>query len=292
MAAGEAFPGETLTLDSGPARLVVATQGGGILRFDTVGPDRQAVPVFVPAEGPLKGGCQLLVPWSNRISGGGFGYESRFHPVEANLEGERCPLHGDGFQRRWTVARHERGVIELELQAGAIGPYRYMARASYRLNGTTLLADLTVRNQADIALPYGLGFHPWFPRTATTTIKAFATEVQLQDEQYLPTKLVAIGKRRDLDFAKANTLPPGWVNNAFLGWDSRAELRISADGAHVSIMASPELDTYIVYSPSAEADFFCFEPVSHAVDAHHGVGLTRLEPGEQMTAALVVQVQF
>ena len=42
----------------------------------------------------------------------------------------------------------------------------------------------------------------------------------------------------------------------------------------------------IVYSPAADAGFFCFEPVSHPVDAHHGEGLTALEPGESMTASM------
>ena len=49
---------------------------------------------------------------------------------------------------------------------------------------------------------------------------------------------------------------------------------------------SPELGVFIVYSPSRDADFFCFEPVSHPVDAHHGEGLTVLEPGELMSARM------
>ena len=31
----------------------------------------------------------------------------------------------------------------------------------------------------------------------------------------------------------------------------------------------PPLATAIVYSPSADAEFVCFEPVSHSVDAHN-----------------------
>lgn len=49
--------------------------------------------------------------------------------------------------------------------------------------------------------------------------------------------------------------------------------------------AGPPLSTYILYSPSAESRFFCFEPVSHAVDAHNlppgpeAHGLVVLTPG-------------
>jgi aldose 1-epimerase len=45
------------------------------------------------------------------------------------------------------------------------------------------------------------------------------------------------------------------------------------------------------YSPSNKADFFCFEPVTHPVDAHNlpggptANGLRVLAPREAMTAA-------
>ena len=49
------------------------------------------------------------------------------------------------------------------------------------------------------------------------------------------------------------------------------------DGIALSVQASPLLDVFILYSPSPDAGFFCFEPVSHPVDAHHGEGLTVLD---------------
>lgn len=286
------FPGETATLDNGALRLVVATQGGGIVRLDAATPWGVPTPILVPAEARLKGGCQLLVPWSNRISGGGFFYDGHFHAIEPNVKGEDCPLHGDGFQRDWDIVDASRTAIALELAAGVIGPYRYVARASYRLNGTSLVANLTVENRAGMALPYGLGFHPWFARTRATTLQAVAAEVQLQDARHLPTEVAGFDARPDLDFGRARSLPAGWVNNAFLGWDGRAELVLSPEGPRISMIASNQLDTFILYSPSSTAEFFCLEPVSHAVDAHHAGGLARLVPGESMTVAMVLSVAF
>ena len=73
-------------------------------------------------------GCEFLVPWSNRISGGGFQFDGRFHAVEPNVPGEPFPIHGDGFQRAWRIAGHSATEAELVLDDGAIGPYRYAAR--------------------------------------------------------------------------------------------------------------------------------------------------------------------
>jgi aldose 1-epimerase len=56
-------------------------------------------------------------------------------------------------------------------------------------------------------------------------------------------------------------------------------------------LTAPGLSTLIVYSPSAEAPFLCLEPVSHPVDAHNlpgQPGLVRLEPGEGLSASMVL----
>ncbi|HEV2514249.1 MAG TPA: aldose 1-epimerase [Devosia sp.] len=283
---------EMVELSSDTLRFAATTEGGGIDRLEAVQHDGRLVPVLMPATGALKGGCQLLVPWSNRLSGGGFDYEGQFHAVAPNVAGERYPLHGDGFQRSWRVSRKEATELELELEDGAIGPYRYTAHVTYGIGDGFLFASLTVVNQAAMALPFGLGFHPWFPRTPTTLLRASATQVELQDEQYLPTEVVGVGERHGFDFRRGSHLPGGWVNNAFLGWDGTAELAIGYEEPKISLTASTSLNTFILYSPSTEADFFCFEPVTHAVDAHQRGGLTRLEPGEAMSASMVLRVSW
>ena len=59
----------------------------------------------------------------------------------------------------------------------------------------------------------------------------------------------------------------------------------------MDITAAPPLNRYLLYSPGVKADFFCFEPVSHAVEAHNlgddmaKHGLRLLGPGEELAAA-------
>ena len=53
----------------------------------------------------------------------------------------------------------------------------------------------------------------------------------------------------------------------------------------------PRLTTFILYSPASDADFFCFEPVTHPVDAHNrpggpeANGLTVLVPGDTLAVS-------
>ena len=66
--------------------------------------------VFRPWDGisddPNFLGCYPLVPWSNRISGGGIEAGGRFWPLRPNWPGEPYPIHGDGWRRPWRVERH------------------------------------------------------------------------------------------------------------------------------------------------------------------------------------------
>ena len=70
-------------------------------------------------------------------------------------------------------------------------------------------------------------------------------------------------------FAAPRALPADWINNAFLDWDGHARVLWPERRLELDVTADPPLSTYILYSPSAKADFFCFEPVTHPVDAHN-----------------------
>ncbi|MET3590689.1 MULTISPECIES: aldose 1-epimerase [Mesorhizobium] len=276
-----------IELNDGQSRLVLAPENGAaIARYDALVIGSAPIALLKPGDGTGASGCQLLVPWSNRISGGGFTFGGRFHAVAPNVPGEAFPIHGDGFQKPWRLVDRTDTEAELVLEDGAIGPYRYAASVTYSLRDGALEAWLTVENRAGMRLPYGLGFHPWFPRGDTTLLHAKAKRVWLEDERHLPVGVVPVSERPGWDFERPIPLPLDWVNNAFDGWNGRASITQLEDGIKITLNASPELDFYILYSPSPDAGFFCFEPVSHPVDAHHGEGLTPLDDGETMSAEM------
>ncbi|MFN4131420.1 MAG: hypothetical protein ACK4GC_16620, partial [Paracoccaceae bacterium] len=102
-----------------------------------------------------------------------------------------------------------------------------------------------------------------------------------------PTAPVALPAR--LNFADRAALPADWVNTGFAGWDGVAH--VAQGPAAVSVVLRSDQSTAILYSPSSAADFFCFEPVSHPVDAHNlpGMpGLTLLARGETLTAEMTL----
>lgn len=281
----------TLTeLNAGSARAIIAPElGGGIARLDIDGR-----PVLRPWAGdesnPFSLASNVLVPFSNRISQGGFRWAGTKLAIDANLEGEEYPIHGDGFQKAWSVSQ-SKSSARMELRGGAIGPWRYSAVQDVQLFDTEFEISLTVTNTGSHSLPFGCGFHPWFPRNAETRISFAAKSVWLQNAQFLPTEELELTAAPEWDFRTSRPLPLGLINNAFTGWENSARIHQNKDAMPCLLESSGNLSTAIVYSPDANADFFCFEPVSHPVDAFHldgQPGLTELAPGQSMSAKMKI----
>jgi aldose 1-epimerase len=279
-----------IELGAGDLRLVVLPElGGGIARFDLVRSSGVAA-LFRPWDGagpdPNTLGCYVLCPFSNRISGGGLEAGDRLWPLAPNLAAEPYPIHGDAWQQPWTVVETSATALDLVLESGSMPPFAYRAQLRYELADHALTARLTVQHQGEVTVAYGLGFHPWLPRTPATTLQAAAEAVWVERPDHLPDRRVSIAERPEWDFRARRPLPGSWINNGFVGWDGRAQIAWPERGLGLEIAASDALGTYVLYSPGAKASFFCFEPVSHAVDAFHlpggpqAHGLKLLHPGD------------
>jgi aldose 1-epimerase len=271
--------------------------GGGIGRLDR---REGGMPVLRPWDGVRADsnalGCYALLPWSNRISGGGIRVDGRFFELRPNFPGEPFPIHGDGWQKPWTVTLQTGDRLRLALESASQPPFDYCAQIDYALVGATLAIRLAVLHRGLPGVPYGLGFHPWLPRTPGTSLEAPAAEVWLEDEHYLPTRRIGLADRPDWDFCQPRPLPEGWINNGFVRWNGRARIAWPERDLRLDIEATPEFGTYILYSPGAASDFFCFEPVTHAVDAFHlpggpeAHGLRLLRQGDHLEAGLRLTV--
>jgi len=262
--------------------------GGGIADAVAILNGRE-VPLLRPLAGvptdALDLGSNVLVPFSNRISGGGFSFGGNFYAVAANSDISPHAIHGDGWQAVWQVLEQSATAVKLAHDGGNVGPFRYAARLRYDVGPDGILAELAIENHGP-KLPFGGGFHPWFPRLARTEVQFDAIAVWAETPDHLPLQHLPLSDRPDWDFGRSRALPADWINAAFTGWSGRANIRQPELGINVTMTASPELGTAHVYSPGAEADFFCFEPVSHATDAVNQTGmpgLAVLDRGEVMT---------
>jgi aldose 1-epimerase len=129
--------------------------------------------------------CYPLVPYSNRIADALLQFEQRAWQLARNLGDHPHAIHGIGWHRPWTIrARDESSaLLALDHDAGGEGAYAWpwplgaLQALSLRdvgdSRGAVLALKLTIANPGVSAFPFGLGWHPFFVRGATTEL-AFA----------------------------------------------------------------------------------------------------------------------
>lgn len=244
-----------------------------------------------PEDGPFAVASIVLAPFSNRISRP-FDWHGRAWELPRNMPSEAFPIHGDAFIRAWRIAEEGPGAVRLTLDQGAIGPLIYSASLAYSVVPSGFAAELSITSRCAEPMPFGAGFHPWFPRSPATRIAFAADGVWLEDVRHLPAGDRPAALPLEWDFSSSRPLPAGWINNCFSGWDGHLRIKQDDDAVSIDLTACTKLDSLILFSPGADADFFCAEPVSHPVDAFNLPelpGLVVLQPGETLTVAMRIE---
>jgi len=261
---------DTLYLHDGITQLILAPSiGGSIANWTVVATGqpllRAADEQALNAGTPRQLGCYPLVPWSNRITEGGFDNPEGWLALEANAQNSPLPIHGSAWQQPWQVVEHNQSSALLRLDSQV--PFAYTAEQRFELKDGLLSIRLQVTHRADAPMWHGLGLHPYFPRSARTRLQARAEKVWQCDENSLPTQLSELPAH--WDFQHEQALPMVHTDNAFIGWNGQA--RIVEPEAGYSLEIGSDQGIYLLFCPEGKA-FFCFEPVSHTVNAHHQPG--------------------
>lgn len=279
-------------------RCVLSTQGGSIWRLEVDRGDGRQPLLRPPPEGPdrdpLKAGCFPLVPFGNRVEGNRFLFDGRESILAPNTSWDPHYLHGDGWLGDWTV--EDRGDTEASLSFEFQGePYRYRATQRFECEGTSFKAVLGLTNLGERPMPFGLGWHPYFPLTPATRLEAPATAYWTEKAGWLPDVRMSVPEA--LDFNRPKTLPRRWVNNGFEGWDGAASIIWPERHLRLGIETTPALSRYLLFvsdttfDPDYREDFFCFEPMSHSANGHNLPdfgGLTVLAPGQGMAISMAL----
>lgn len=282
-----------LTLDDGITRLTLAPDIGASLVNWSVSASGQALlrhsdEAALASGLPGKLGGYALAPWSNRIAEGGFQCPDGWLALEANTLTDPRPIHGSAWQQPWQVLEQRPDQVLLQLDSST--PFAYRARQRIRLDQGRLSIELQVTHLAPQPAWHGLGLHPYFPRSAHSRLQARARQVWHCDESRLPTQLADLPA--SWDFRQPQGLPGSLVDNGFSGWDGECLIIEPEAGYQLHCRASG-CDYFLLYCPP-DKDFFCFEPVSHPVNAHHlpgHPGLRLLEQGQSIELGFSLHYQ-
>jgi aldose 1-epimerase len=281
--------------------LTIETIGGAIWKL-SARTGNGDVPVLRPpnpdaAREPRQSGCYPLAPFCNRIANNRFAYDGNTYSLRPNLSWDPLNVHGNGWEEDWKIVSREAGSIELAIQSRHDDfPFTYDASQRFTLDGRALKASMSIVNRGERAMPFGFGWHPYFPLHADTTLFAPAKAYWEEGEFYLPSKM---GDRPDaLDFDTPRAVPRTWTNNGFEGWNGVAEIASTTAGIKLRVSASENCKRYFLFVPDPAVNtgqgtgFFSFEPLSHTVNGHNlagETGLVRLEPGEELSGVMTIE---
>jgi aldose 1-epimerase len=291
-----------LTLQAGDSSLVLAPEIGGSI----VGWSWGATPLLRRPEpdaivsGNVRGlGCFPLVPFSNRIDCGRFRWNGVEHVLERNFGDNPHCIHGIGWQNPWEVASVSTTSAVLTLRHDAVGtqalrwPFAFAAEQHFTLTRDALRVGLALTNLDSAPAPAGLGLHPYFPCTPTSTLRFNAAHVWLNSAGMLPVRAVPVPP--EWNHASARRIGSMALDNCFVGWDGHAQIAWAPAGPGLAIEADAVFRHLIVYTP-ANHDYFCLEPVNHMTDAANRMAGTDdqrmpvLDPGETVRGQVIFRI--
>ncbi|WP_210528102.1 aldose 1-epimerase [Rubellimicrobium arenae] len=286
-----------ITLLSGTTTARIETAGGCLMALECGG-----LPLLRPtAQGaaPIDSACYPLVPFGNRIRDNTFDFEGHTYRLEPNTDWDRHYLHGEGWRSDWAVISQQPDHLVLSHHHdGTAIPYVYDAEQTFALTEDGLRLTLTVVNRGERAMPFGLGWHPYFPMTPDTTLETRAERMWSEEEGWLPGTPGPIPA--ELDFSVPRPLPHHWVNNGFEGWSGRARISWPERRASLVIEADAVFRTMFLFvsdtsfDPDYRRDFFALEPMTHLADGHNQAvlgGLSVLRPSETLSGSVTFRME-
>lgn len=281
-----------ISLAAGPISARISLFGGAILRLDM---GRQ--PLLRPAEdgaAPLDSACYPLVPFGNRVRGNRFDFDGHAYRLRPNTGWDPHYLHGEGWRSPWEVVKHSAQSLTLQHDHdGSACPYVYRCQQEIALDPQGARLSLSVTNTGERPMPFGLGWHPYFPLTPATTLQTETGRMWTEEPGWLPGHPIDLPAT--LDFRRARALPDHWVNNGFEDWSGRARIHWPERDLALTLTASPIFRTMFLFlsdqsfDPGYRRDFFALEPMSHLANGHNLAdlgGLAVLRPGETLSGHL------
>lgn len=280
-----------IVLTSGDTTLVVAPDVGGSIAayYETVREKtsqrvlhwlRPATRDALAACDPLRMASFPLFPYCNRIRDARFEFGGRAIDLSADGNAFAHALHGHAWRRPWRVGERTAASVELHFEhvpdpaSSGDWPFRYRASQRIELLGDALHVTLAAQNLSGGPMPFGMGHHPYYPRTANTRITAHVGQMWHTDEAVLPTHL---GPHPAVDALKHGMSADAFdLDNNFSGWSREATVAWRDERRQVTLTADAPFDHLVVFAPANDAQL-CVEPVTNTTDCFNANGLPMRE---------------
>jgi aldose 1-epimerase len=186
-----------------------------------------------------------------------------------NRAAEATAIHGLARDLPWEVTSAAPDQVVLR-QRLTFAPFDYTARLTLSLDADGLLMEMECRHEGAAPVPYGMGWHPWFARSAETSLHLNAAQCAKHTVRGLPESLTPC---TSIAADEAGLIG---LDNFFACWDGVARFTIP-DGTITLTVTGDFAAGVQVYAPPTQP-LICVEPVSHMPDAPNRPALAAAAP--------------
>jgi len=242
--------------------------------------------------------CFPMLPFASRIRDGRFSFGDIEVTLPPNVAGELHPMHGHAWQVGWQVVEvgPTTAILEYEHTSDS-WPWEYRARQVFTLHDMSLHVTAEITNTGLDVMPYGIGWHPFFPATPHASVRSQVKGMWALDTEVLPGTIVEVPKHLRMD--SGLVLRESGLDHVFTDWSGEARVSWPEENAQMFVRADPSVFSNLtIYAPNDD-DFFCVEPISNSVDGFnllaqgepdHGVRV--LQPAQTHTASVWFEPQL
>ncbi len=184
--------------------------------------------------------------------------------------------------------------IELFLDPEDSQPIKYLGRQIVRLQDSTVSIQIRVTNKDEVCAPFGIGIHPYFPRSPDTKVACRLDRQWALDSELMPMQNIA--NALNVKMVKGVFVRDLPEAGAFYSASTNAQISWPTNGLRLDIQSDPPMRHAIIWCPSGQ-DFFCYEPVSHMVDGFNmeragvrNTGVKYLDPNQSFVATWTFSV--
>ncbi len=302
--------------------------GSNVSKFQTVISGRSVEVLAEPPdmatlrELPTRWGSGVLFPYPGRVSGDSFTFGGDFVRLRPD-PATGTAMHGVVRRRPWRVlsagASHRGGAwvrTALNSRVDRISPdewpYPFQISLTVRLLGGRLRTEIAIDNKGGSVMPFGLGFHPYFPTPFGRSGSQELCEVEIPaDERWIdlahpPARVTAIeadewprvGKQIGQIEVTSRTAHGESRNHWFFFRTTRNEQTTrflgrvvdQANDVEIRVFSSSEFKAAVFYTPPGllTASIEPHTCMPNAFNLHGTVendpGLDTIAPGERWTA--------
>ena len=241
-----------------------------------------------------------------------FPYAGRLKDCRLDAKGQSFaapPKHGFARTTDHSLVCRTKDTLVLQIthteHTLAVWPYRFRLLSAFTLDGNTLLHTLTVENQDEAKMPFGIGFHPAFTIPLDENHRAEDYELRFsQNESPLCLGMSPQGLVDGTCYSLGHNIRAIPIDSHLFDHDSHCMFNLQSqtlglyekDSTRAVVCTIAGFPYTLIWSKPGEPKFICIEPwmslpceetASHNWDEKPAAAI--LAPGENWSVSLSTQ---